>query len=119
MSFFLARALRRTALTLAFALVSPMAWAQAATPFGFWSTEAGNETLYVGQDGCKFEAFNAQRQTVSLTSGRCSWNPSSGGGILTIMAVQLYKPAPIYFNIVWVDQDSISVYGDIFHRRAN
>lgn len=119
LSFFCARSLLGLAFASALALALPMAWAQAAMPFGFWSTDPGDETFYIGQNGCQFEAFNARRQPTRLVSGGCSWNSSSRGGILTIMAIQLYKRAPIYFNIVWVNKDTISVYGDIFHRRAN
>jgi hypothetical protein len=73
----------------AFVLLLTPAAAQAPMPYGFWSTGSGNEMLYVGQNGCKFQAFNAQRQTTGLSSGQCSWNPTSRGGILTIVAVQV------------------------------
>jgi hypothetical protein len=119
LSFFPARSPLGLALASALALAPHMTWAQAAIPFGFWSTDRGEETFYIGQNGCQFEAFNAQRQPARLVSGECSWNSSSGGGILTIMANQLYRPAPIYFNIVWINQNAISVSGDIFHRLTN
>jgi len=84
----------------------------APAPIGYWTTDDGSETLLIEQSGtCKF----AGGKLVIL--GRCSWNPSSRGGILTIMNVYNYKPAPIYYNIVWVDRRTIRVYGDVFHRR--
>jgi hypothetical protein len=47
------------------------------------------------------------------TSGSCSWN-ATYGGILTIMSDQLYRPGPVYFNVVWVDNTTIKVEGDVF-----
>jgi len=82
-------------------------------PIGFWSTGSGNETLYVGADGtCKFEGPG------TLVLGKCGWKASSGGGILTIMNTNQFKPAPIYENIVWVNCTTISVWGDVFYRRS-
>jgi hypothetical protein len=81
-------------------------------PIGFWSTGSGNETLYVGADGtCKFEGPG------TLVLGKCSWKASSGGGILTIMNTNQFKPAPIYENIVWVNRTTIRVWGDVFYRK--
>jgi hypothetical protein len=91
------------------------ALAQAAPPVGFWVTRDGSEQLLITQNG---QCSLADRNGRPTTSGSCSWNSSSRGGILTIMSQQLYRPAPIYFNVVWVDQNTISVEGDIFYRRA-
>jgi hypothetical protein len=54
---------------------------------------------------------------VPTTSGPGKWNPSSRGGILTIMSSQTYRPAPVYFNVVWVNQSTITVEGDVFYRQ--
>jgi hypothetical protein len=86
--------------------------AQSPAPVGFWSTGSGNETLYVGGNGvCKFQAQG------TLVVGKCSWNSSSGGGILTIMNTNQFKPAPIRENIVWVNRRTIKVWGDVFFLR--
>jgi hypothetical protein len=85
----------------------------APAPIGFWATANGAEQLTITATGCSLA--NAQGQPV--TSGPCSWNPSSTGGILTIMSSQTYKPAPIYYNVVWVNQTTITVDGDVFTRR--
>lgn len=85
----------------------------AAAPVGFWATANGSEQLLVSQSGCSL----ANGAGVPTTSGPCSWNPSSRGGILTIMSSQTRKPAPVYFNVVWVNQSTISVEGDVFYRR--
>jgi hypothetical protein len=82
---------------LALTAVATVAHAQAApAPIGFWATANGAEQLTIQANGCALA--NAQGQPV--TSGPCSWNPSSNGGILTIMSSQTYKPAPIYYNVV-------------------
>jgi len=98
---------------LAAATAASAALAQSSPkPVGFWSTGSGNETLYVGGDGmCKFQAQG------TLIVGKCSWNASSAGGILTIMNTNQFKPAPIYENIVWVNATTIKVWGDVFFRR--
>jgi len=33
------------------------------------------------------------------TSGSCSWQSTSRGGILTVMSNQNFQPAPVYFNV--------------------
>jgi hypothetical protein len=83
----------------------------APAPVGVWYSEAG-ETMVIGQT-CQIEANG----TVGAI-GSCSWDPSSDGGILTIMNVNAYQPAPVYFNIVWIDDSSFSISGDVFHRRG-
>ena len=39
------------------------------------------------------------------------------GGILTIIDIHFYKPAPVYFNIVWVNPKQIKVEGDLFYKQ--
>ena len=90
------------------------ALAQSAAPVGFWSTADGGEQLLITQSG---ECSLADRYGRPTTSGSCSWNSSYAGGILTIMSNQLYRAAPIYFNVVWVNQGVIRVQGDVFYRR--
>jgi hypothetical protein len=84
-----------------------------AAPVGFWSTGNGAEQLLISQSGCSL----ANGAGVPTTSGPCSWNASSRGGILTIMSSQTRRPAPVYFNVVWVNQSTITVEGDVFYRR--
>ncbi|MDE2016494.1 MAG: hypothetical protein KGI57_02180 [Hyphomicrobiales bacterium] len=95
-----------------------VAFAQSApAPVGYWTTADGSETLFVDAGGtCKFEAWVGGAH--SLIVGSCSWNPTSTGGVLTIMNVNQYKPAPIYESVVWVDRDTITVWGDVFKRRG-
>ncbi|MGA2088851.1 MAG: hypothetical protein ABSG66_08025 [Stellaceae bacterium] len=98
---------------LAAGITAPAALAQSSpAPIGFWSTGSGNETLYIGANGtCKFEGPG------TLVLGKCGWKASSGGGILTIMNTNQFKPAPIYENIVWVNRTTIRVWGDVFYRK--
>lgn len=85
-----------------------------AAPVGFWVNGSGSEQLLVSQNGCSL----ANAAGVPTTSGACSWNASSRGGILTIMSSQTRRPSPVYFNVIWVNQSTITVEGDVFYRRA-
>jgi hypothetical protein len=85
----------------------------ASAPVGYWVTADGSEMLFVSETGCKFAASNG-----FTVLGTCAWNPTSRGGILTIMNVYNYKPAPIRYTIVWVNQNTITVWGDVFHKRG-
>jgi hypothetical protein len=107
-----------SAAVLAALLLPAAAQAQASpAPVGSWSTDDGSEELVITASGtCQFVGHTPQGD--SLTIGSCSWNAGSAGGILTIMNTNQYQPAPVYFNIVWVDQNTIRVYGDVMHRRA-
>jgi hypothetical protein len=84
-------------------------------PVGFWATADGSEQLLVTQSGACSLADRTGRPT---TSGSCSWNASYAGGILTVISSQLYQPAPVYFNVIWVNQNTIKVQGDVFYRKA-
>jgi len=99
----------------ALGLAATPALAQSAPPVGFWTTADGSEQLLITQSG---QCSLADRYGRPTTSGSCSWNASYAGGILTIMSAQLYRPAPIYFNVIWVNQNTIRVEGDVFYRRA-
>jgi len=98
------------------AIISQSAFAQSQMPFGYWTTAHGEETLLISNSGCKLDgSARGRMETVSV--GACSWRPSSRGGILTIMSTMTYRPAPVYFNVVWINKSQISVQGDIFYRR--
>jgi hypothetical protein len=83
---------------------------------GVWSTQDGSENLTVTQGAaCALTDRNGR----PTTSGSCSWTAHAAGGILTIMSAQLYRAAPIYFSVVWVNQNTITVDGDTLYRRSN
>jgi hypothetical protein len=82
----------------------------APAPVGIWQSNSG-ETLIVGET-CQISANG-----VVSAIGACGWSPTAAGGILTIINVNAYQPAPVYFNINWIDGATISVFGDTFHRQ--
>ena len=98
-----------------FLALASSACAQAAVPIGFWMTADGGERLLITPNG---QCSLADRYGRPTTSGACTWRSSSRGGILTVMSQQLYRPAPIYFNVLWVNQNTITVEGDVFRRQA-
>ena len=95
------------------AVSSGIAQADAAAPVGFWKTRDGSEQLLVSGSGCSL----TNAAGVPTSSGPCKWTPSSRGGILTIMSSQTHSPAPVYFSVVWVNDSTITVQGDVFYRQ--
>jgi hypothetical protein len=90
-----------------------VAHAESPPPFGFWATPDGGEQLLVTQGGqCSLaNGFSGQ----ITTSGSCTWTATSDGGILMIMSDQQFQPAPVRFNVIWVNNTTISVNGDPFY----
>ena len=108
------------AIAVALSLAPAMAFAQQSpAPVGVWSTDDGSEQLIIGAAGTCQYTGTVNGQVVSAAIGSCSWNAGSAGGILTIINTNAYQPAPVYYSIVWVDQNTIRVYGDVMHRRGN
>ncbi len=92
--------------------IASAAHAQSAPPFGYWTIADNSESLLVSQSGyCEFKAV------ATHIVGDCSWNGGNGGGILTIMNTNQFQPAPYPENIVWVNETTITVWGDLFYRR--
>jgi len=101
-------------LALLVASTASTALGQAAPPpIGRWAQYApGQEALNVYANGqCAF--FFRGRITVS---GSCTWQPSSRGGILTITYPMPLEPGHVRYNIVWVNQTTITVWGDVMHK---
>ena len=95
------------------ALASP-ALAAAPAPVGVWQTADKSEMPVVMSNGtCR---FTAGRQ---LIIGKCGWQASTRGGILTILNQTNYKPAPIRYSVVWMNTTTITVFGDVFHKIGN
>ncbi len=90
-------------------MTTTSASANSPMPTGLWVY--GAASFYISPSGCKFETPGF------VTVGPCSWNGTSRGGILTIMHNNGYKPAPVYFNVVWINQRKISIYGEVYQRR--
>lgn len=90
--------------------VTPAA-AQAPPPIGTWRSHTSTAQLLVYQNGaCAFYGYQP-------VQGRCTWNPSSRGGILTLYYPMPREPGKIYFSIVWVNQAIITVAGEYFYRQ--
>ena len=102
------------ALVVSLAAFATPVFAAAPAPIGYWTTDGNGETLLVQESG----QCSLQTSTGYMMGGACSRNASSNGGILTVInVINQYQPAPIYFNIIWIDQQTITVEGDVFHRR--
>jgi hypothetical protein len=100
-------------LALAFASAPSPSQAQAPPPIGHWAQPPPGEELYVYQNGTC--AFLVRRRV--QVQGRCTWNPSSRGGILTITYPMPLEPGKVRYNIVWINSQTISVWGDILRRQ--
>lgn len=107
----IARAIAAATLTAGMITASSaVAHAASPPPYGFWISDDGGSQLLVGQGQCSLgDSFGN-----ITTAGSCSWNGTSGGGILTIMTVATRIPSPVYFNVVWVDPSTITVWGQYF-----
>ena len=103
--------LRMACLLAALLVGSAPASAQAPPPFGHWRSGTSTAQLYVYPNGTC--AFLGTRPV----QGTCSWSATSRGGILTLMYPMPLEPGKIYFNVVWVNQTTISVFGEPFYRQ--
>jgi len=98
---------------LALTLFPASAFAQAAPPIGYWVTADGGEKLLVGADAqCSFAATGA-----ATWGGRCTWQSSSIGGILSVWYSTIGGPAAVRWSVIWVNRTTIKVDGDVFYRR--
>ena len=94
-------------------MLSEPAQAQAAVPVGFWVTADGGERLLVQSNAqCSFAATGA-----AAWGGSCTWDSTSRGGILSVWYGTIAGPAAVRWSVVWVDQSTITVNGDVFHRQ--
>jgi hypothetical protein len=101
------------ALATILTVVPNVACAQAPPPVGNWSTTPPTERLVVYANGTCGFFFNGQVRV----SGRCTWNPTSRGGILDITYPMPLEPGHVRYSIVWVNRTTITVFGDVFHKR--
>jgi hypothetical protein len=108
-------------LCLAFACVllgamsSQLARAQTApSPIGTWANQT--ERLVVQQNGACAFLFNGK----VTSSGTCYWEKASAkGGILDLTYPMPLAPGHVYWSVVWVNQTTITVNGDVFYKQAN
>ena len=101
-------------LTLLIALAwAGVALAQAAVPIGYWTTADNGERLLIEQStSCSFMAVGGTQ-----VAGNCVWNSTSRGGVLTLYYQTVMGLAPIYWSVVWVNDATTTVNGDVFYRR--
>ena len=93
--------------------VPNLALAQAAVPIGYWTTDDNSERLLVqANTSCSFYALGG-----APSVGNCVWQSTSTGGVLALYYSTVMGLAPIYWSVVWVDQGTITLNGDVFHRR--
>ena len=101
------------ALAAGLVMSATQALAQAAAPIGYWTTADNSEGLIVGQDAqCSFQAAGG-----TGFGGDCTWQSTSGGGILAIWYSTIGGPAAVRWSVVWVGPSQITVNGDMFYRR--
>ncbi len=109
-------------LCLAFALLmlgvtnTGVAKAQnAPAPIGTWNTVNNVNTLVVEQNGtCGFLV-----QGKAKWSGKCTWQASARGGILTLTYPMPLKPGQIRWSVVYTNQTNITLDGEAFHKTGN
>ena len=96
----------------AVALPLPTAAQAAPPPLGHWATAGYVEELWVFSNGtCSFLYRRQPR-----VQGRCFWQGSSRGGILTITYPMPLEPGKVRYNVVWVNRTTITVWGDVMHK---
>ena len=98
---------------LVFALAPAVSFGQAYVPIGYWTTADNGERLLIEADtDCSFFAVGGTQ-----VAGSCVWRSTSRGGILTLYYQTAMGLAPIYWSVVWIDENTITVEGDVFYRR--
>jgi len=100
-------------LSLALTLLPHATFAQAAVPIGYWTTADNGERLLIEQStSCSFMAVGG-----TSVAGNCVWQSTSRGGVLALYYQTAMGLAPIYWSVVWVNETTITVNGDVFYRR--
>jgi len=115
------RSFSLSAFSLAFACMllgvasSQMANAQSAPPpIGVWGNKT--EGLVVQQSGTCGFLVNGK----VAYSGTCYWEtPTARGGILDLTYPMPLAPGHIRWSVVWINQTTITVDGDVFTKKSN
>jgi hypothetical protein len=92
------------------AALAPAARAEAPAPLGRWVSTTSGAVFVIAGNGCSFQG------QVTVV-GQCDWAPTSRGGILTLFYPLPLEPGKIYYSVVWVDQNTITVEGEYFFRQ--
>ena len=76
-----------------------VAWAQAAPPIGTWQGENTGDILQVLGDGSCSASIGV--------ASTCGWSATTTGGILTMTYAGLPELANLYYNVTWLDGNTI------------
>ena len=97
------------------AIAVPSARAQVSpAPIGTWANKT--EGLVVEQNGTCGFLVNGRVKW----SGTCHWEtPSAKGGILDLQYPMPLAPGHIRWSVIWVNQTTITLDGDVFYKKAN
>ena len=86
----------------------------APPPIGVWGNKT--EGLVVQQSGTCGFLVNGK---VAYT-GTCHWEvPTARGGILDMVYPMPVAPGHIRWSVVWINQTTITVDGDVFSKKSN
>jgi hypothetical protein len=115
------RSVTSSTLCLAFACMllgvmsNQLARAQAApAPIGNWANKT--EGLVVQQSGTCGFLVNGK----VAYSGTCHWeNPTAKGGILDMQYPMPLAPGHIRWSVIYVNQTTITLDGDVFYKQGN
>lgn len=91
--------------------------AQAAPPpIGTWVNQGKTNSLVVEQNGVCGFLVNGKAKW----SGTCRWEtPSAKGGILDLQYPMPLAPGHIRWSVIYVNQTTITVDGEMFTRQGN
>jgi hypothetical protein len=86
----------------------------APAPIGNWANQT--EGLVVQQNGACAFLLNGK----VTSSGTCSWeNASAKGGILDMQYPMPLAPGHIRWSVIYVNQTTITLDGDVFYKKGN
>ena len=87
----------------------------APAPIGTWNAAGNVNTLVVEQSGTCGFLVNGKAKW----SGRCTWQASAKGGILTLTYPMPLKPGQIRWSVIYTNQTTITLDGEAFRKTAN
>jgi hypothetical protein len=84
------------------ACAASVALAQSAPPpVGTWQGENTGDILQVLGDG------SCSASGMVNVAGTCGWSPTATGGVLTMTYAGLPELANLYYNVTWIDGNTI------------
>ena len=91
-------------LLFAAALLGPqIAQAQSPAPVGLWQGLNSGDYINVQANGSCSASGSIN------VAGTCTWQSSAAGGILTMTYPWTLAPGHIYWNIIWIDRNTMMV----------